>query len=211
MPAAGGGGAKNREVDGRREPAPFRAGDRRVTWSDDSSTSPAALRARQGRKHQAHAARPRDSQSGTAPPAPALHASYCALGWEPADDASALAAPFPPWLSRPAVGAARLVRPRLRAYGLRLGERGAAVLASEGGRGAALRWDKSRNVSRQFLRHTLAVAEVMVAFEVACRNTQGVEFIRPEEIFAGVPDLAQHGRTLLSPSDREATLPRRVP
>jgi len=41
-----------------------------------------------------------------------------------------------------------------------LGNRGAAVLAAGGGRGGALRWDTSRNVSRQFLRHTLAVAEV---------------------------------------------------
>jgi len=69
-----------------------------------------------------------------------------------------------------------------------LGNRGAAVLAAKGERGGALRWDKSRNVSRQFLRHTLAVAEVMVAFEVACRDTEGVEFIRPEEILAAAPD-----------------------
>jgi Replication-relaxation len=69
-----------------------------------------------------------------------------------------------------------------------LGNRGAAVLAAEGERGGALRWEKSRNVSRQFLRHTLAVAEVMVAFEVACRDTEGVEFIRPEEILAAAPE-----------------------
>jgi Replication-relaxation len=68
-----------------------------------------------------------------------------------------------------------------------LGNRGAAVLAAEGERGGALRWE-SRNVSRQFLRHTLAVAEVMVAFEVACRDTEGVEFMRPEEILAAAPE-----------------------
>jgi hypothetical protein len=67
-----------------------------------------------------------------------------------------------------------------------LGNRGAAVLAAEGERSGALRWE-SRNVSRQFLRHTLAVAEVMVAFEVACRDTEGVEFIPSEEILAGAP------------------------
>jgi hypothetical protein len=75
-----------------------------------------------------------------------------------------------------------------------LGNRGAAVLAAEGERGGALRWDKNRNISRQFLRHTLAVAEVMVAFEVACRDTEGVEFIRPEEILAGAPEATRRPR-----------------
>src|SRR3984893_15622727 len=55
-----------------------------------------------------------------------------------------------------------------------LGNRGGAVLAAADDRSGALRWDtKNRNVSRQFLRHTLAVAEVMVAFEVACRGREG--------------------------------------
>jgi hypothetical protein len=75
-----------------------------------------------------------------------------------------------------------------------LGNRGAAVLAAEGERGGVLRWDKSRTVSRQFLRHTLAVAEVMVAFEVACRDTEGVDFIRPEEILAAAPDATRRLR-----------------
>jgi DNA-binding Lrp family transcriptional regulator len=75
-----------------------------------------------------------------------------------------------------------------------LGNRGAAVLSAEGERGGDLRWDKSRNVSRQFLRHTLAVAEVMVAFEVACRDTEGVEFIRPEEILAAAPEATRRLR-----------------
>jgi hypothetical protein len=37
------------------------------------------------------------------------------------------------------------------------------------------------------LHHTLAVAEVMVAFEVACRNREGVHFVPPEEVLAGAP------------------------
>jgi Replication-relaxation len=76
-----------------------------------------------------------------------------------------------------------------------LGRQGAAVLAAEGelGRGA-LQWDKNHNVSRQFLRHTLAVAEVMVAFEVACRDTEGVEFIRPEKILAAGPEATRRLR-----------------
>src|SRR3954454_24489559 len=51
-----------------------------------------------------------------------------------------------------------------------LGNRGAEALAAEGDlKPGALRWEmKNRDFSRLFLRHTLAVAEVMVAFEVAC-------------------------------------------
>jgi len=76
-----------------------------------------------------------------------------------------------------------------------LGNRGAAVLAAEGERGGALRWEtKNRNVSRQFLRHILAVAEVMVAFEVACRDTEGVALIQPEEILAGAPEATRRLR-----------------
>jgi DNA-binding Lrp family transcriptional regulator len=75
-----------------------------------------------------------------------------------------------------------------------LGNRGAAVLAAEGERGGAQRWETNRNVSRQFLRHTLAVAEVMVAFEVACHDTEGAQFIRPEEILAGAPEATRRLR-----------------
>src|ERR1700680_4199186 len=39
-----------------------------------------------------------------------------------------------------------------------LGNRGAAVLSAEGEQGSAVRWDKNRNVSREFIRHTLLVA-----------------------------------------------------
>jgi hypothetical protein len=74
-----------------------------------------------------------------------------------------------------------------------LGNRGAAVLAAEGERSGALRWE-SRTVSRQFFRHTLAVAEVIVAFEVACRDTEGVEFIRPEEVLARAPEATRRLR-----------------
>jgi hypothetical protein len=70
-----------------------------------------------------------------------------------------------------------------------LGNRGAELLETEGVvRRGGVRWDtKNRNVSRVFLHHTLAVAEVMVAFEVACRGREGVRFIPPEEVLAGAP------------------------
>jgi hypothetical protein len=70
-----------------------------------------------------------------------------------------------------------------------LGNLGAEVLEAEGvARRGGVRWDtKNRNVSRVFLHHTLAVAEVMVAFEVACRSREGVQFIPPEEVLARAP------------------------
>ena len=70
-----------------------------------------------------------------------------------------------------------------------LGKRGAEILEAEGvARPRGVRWDtKNRNVSRVFLHHTLAVAEAMVAFEVACRSREGVRFIPSEEVLAGAP------------------------
>jgi hypothetical protein len=70
-----------------------------------------------------------------------------------------------------------------------LGNRGAELLEALGEfRRGGIRWDtKKRNVSRVFLHHTLAVAEVMVAFEIACRGREGVRFIPPEEVLAGAP------------------------
>jgi hypothetical protein len=71
-----------------------------------------------------------------------------------------------------------------------LGNRGAEVLETEGDlRRGGIRWDtKNKGLSRVFLHHTLAVAEVMVAFEVACRKREGMRFIPPEEILAGAPE-----------------------
>lgn len=70
-----------------------------------------------------------------------------------------------------------------------LGNCGAEILEAEGGvRRGGVRWDtKNRNVSRVFLHHTLAVAEVMVAFEVACQSREGVYFIPPEEVLHRAP------------------------
>jgi hypothetical protein len=77
-----------------------------------------------------------------------------------------------------------------------LGRRGAEVLESvdhvtRGG----IRWEsKNRNLSRLFLHHTLAVADVMVTFEVACRGRKDVQFIPPEEVLAGAPEPTRHLR-----------------
>jgi protein involved in plasmid replication-relaxation len=70
-----------------------------------------------------------------------------------------------------------------------LGNRGAQALAAGGElKSGALRWEsKNRDFSRLFLRHTLAVAEVMVAFEVACRDRKGVALIQPQEVLGAAP------------------------
>src|SRR6185369_15070327 len=77
-----------------------------------------------------------------------------------------------------------------------LGNRGAKVLEAEGQvKRGGIRWDtKNRNLSRVFLHHTLAVAEVMVAFEVTTRSREGVHLIRPEEVLASAPARTQHLR-----------------
>jgi hypothetical protein len=77
-----------------------------------------------------------------------------------------------------------------------LENRGAEVLETEGElRRGGVRWDtKNRNLSRIFLHHTLMVAEIMVAFEVACRNREGVRFIPPKEILARLPEVTLHLR-----------------
>lgn len=70
-----------------------------------------------------------------------------------------------------------------------LGNRGAQALAAGGElKPGALRSEtKNRDFSRLFLRHTLAVAEVMVAFEVSCRDREGVALIQPEEVLVAAP------------------------
>lgn len=77
-----------------------------------------------------------------------------------------------------------------------LGSRGAELLETEGVvRRSGVRWDtKNRNLSRVFLHHTLAVAEVMGAFEVACRSRKDVRFIPPDEVLAGAPEATRRLR-----------------
>lgn len=77
-----------------------------------------------------------------------------------------------------------------------LGQRGARELARrEGGTLGAIRFDtKNQRLSRFFLRHVLAVAEVMVAIEVACRERPDVELITKEEIASAAPFSTQRER-----------------
>src|SRR6185436_13805259 len=61
-----------------------------------------------------------------------------------------------------------------------LGKRGAKAIAAAGWRSGVCLDSKNRSLSRVFLHHTLAVADVMVAFEVACRERPDLDFIRAE-------------------------------
>lgn len=69
-----------------------------------------------------------------------------------------------------------------------LGRRGAKALGTPGEVRRHGGWSKTSRLSRPFLRHTLAVADIMVAFELACRRREGVSLIQAEEVLARVPE-----------------------
>jgi DNA-binding Lrp family transcriptional regulator len=77
-----------------------------------------------------------------------------------------------------------------------LGNKGAALLAERDGiPKAKVDWTwKNRDVGRVFLEHTLLVARVMVACEVACRDNGAVRLIDSEEILASVPEATRRLR-----------------
>jgi hypothetical protein len=79
-------------------------------------------------------------------------------------------------------------------YGL--GNKGADLLTEELGipRGKIDWTSKNREVGQQFLQHTLAVADVMVALEVACRNHGSLRLISAEEILEGAPAETRRAR-----------------
>lgn len=70
---------------------------------------------------------------------------------------------------------------RRMAYGI--GNKGAAVLKRELGLPFhRLEWGQKNRVGRIFLDHALLVSDVMVAFEVACRNRHDVRLIEPDDV-----------------------------
>ncbi len=76
-------------------------------------------------------------------------------------------------------------------YGI--GNKGAAVLKRElGFPYHRLEWGQKSRVGRIFLDHALLISDVMVAFEVACRNQAGVKLIRPDD--AAIPIAAARQR-----------------
>jgi len=71
-------------------------------------------------------------------------------------------------------------------YGL--ANKGAALLAERDGVAPGrLDWHwKNKSVGQLFIEHTLAIADVMVALEMACRNRSDVELLEQQEILAKV-------------------------
>lgn len=81
-------------------------------------------------------------------------------------------------------------------YGL--GNQGALLLANEFNiPHAKVDWtSKNREVKTVFLEHTLLVANFMVCLELACRQTQGIKIIEPEEILAKQPTKGEKLKSL---------------
>jgi Replication-relaxation len=76
-------------------------------------------------------------------------------------------------------------------YGL--GNRGAELLAEiDGTQTVKVDWtDKNREAGRPFIDHTLLVAEVMIAFEVAVRARPDVVLMEPGDVLANAPEATQ--------------------
>jgi hypothetical protein len=88
-------------------------------------------------------------------------------------------------------------------YGL--GNKGAAILAeTDNAPRARVDWtDKNRTAGRAFIAHTLMIADVMVALEIAIRRRSDVRFVAAEDILAAAPEAT---RRLRNPWKLSATL-----
>jgi len=82
-------------------------------------------------------------------------------------------------------------------YGL--GNRGARLLAEHDKLPQEkLDWSyKNSKVRREFLEHTLGIAEVMVAFELACKKEKGITFIEQKQILEQAPEATRVKRNPL--------------
>ena len=97
-------------------------------------------------------------------------------------------------------------------YGL--GTKGAACLPANGATAGEVRWsEKNRSVERFFLEHALLVSDVMVAIELACRQT-GVRLITEEELLlsnaAGPKDQSFKWYVNITSRQRLGVIPDRV-
>jgi hypothetical protein len=70
-----------------------------------------------------------------------------------------------------------------------LGNKGAGLLGDiDGAERKKVDWtDKNRTAGRIFIEHTLLIAELMVATEIAARSASHVRLIRPDDILAAAP------------------------
>ena len=78
-----------------------------------------------------------------------------------------------------------------------LGNKGAAVLAEiHGGTAPKVDWtDKNRTARRPFIEHTLLIADVMVAVEIAVRARPDVRLMEPAEILARAPEPTRRSKS----------------
>jgi len=82
-------------------------------------------------------------------------------------------------------------------YGL--GNRGARLLAGNDNLPHdKVDWSyKNSKIRREFLEHTLGIAEVMIAFELACRQEKGITFIDQSQILKEAPEVTKNKRNPL--------------
>jgi hypothetical protein len=74
-----------------------------------------------------------------------------------------------------------------------LGPRGAQLLKIQDGlENADLDWARKNHTSgREFILHTLAVADLRVALTIACRQRKGFTLVEPDQLLAAAPDETQ--------------------
>ena len=74
-----------------------------------------------------------------------------------------------------------------------LGERGARLLKIQDGLDKAdLDWARKNHTSgREFILHTLAIADLRVALTIACRQHRGLTLLEPDQLLLAAPDETQ--------------------
>ncbi len=88
-----------------------------------------------------------------------------------------------------------------------LGTKGAAILVENGCPDARVDWSaKNRSIRHRFLKHTLLVADIMVAFSVSCRMHGNVRLIPFEEILATTAP--ERTKRMRHPQTWRVTLPK---
>jgi len=97
-------------------------------------------------------------------------------------------------------------------YGI--GNKGAALLKQELGLPLrVLRWsEKNRAVGRIFLEHALLVSDVMVAFEIACRESSKIQFLTEDQLPTNIGDghRSFHWNVTLSTGEKLGIIPDRI-
>lgn len=99
------------------------------------------------------------------------------------------------YLTRPRAQLAYYGEPGSRKLVYGIGNRGAKLLKDEGVNVAHLRWnEKNQDIGRMFLDHELAVSEIMVEFELACRRSGNLRCVSHKELSLSDPPFRWCGR-----------------